>query len=214
MTRRDEVEVAWGYTLGHLHAIAIHATQRAPAGPTSFDGRVQAAFDGAVDHLLEATSKPTTRDLDAAAHIAIRDHINAEAHHHGYSTRRPDAGMGTMGGFTRYWTPLPRDALEERIVEQLALTQIVPQLPPSQRDALDALAMTGDHARGARLAGMTDQQFRMALSRGRAKFKALWHEGETPSRLWMLDRGGPGRGPIAAVRRRPYYRRWREGRQR
>ena len=63
-----------------------------------------------------------------------------------------------------------------------------------ERSTLLALAITGDYKQAAALLDMSYHTFHTSLSRARRKFLALWHEGETPSRMWGRDR-----------------RKWREG---
>ncbi len=58
----------------------------------------------------------------------------------------------------------------------------------------------GDYAKAAEAAGYSYATFTGLIGEARTAFLALWHEGETPSRLWAADKHGNG-GPALRARR-------------
>ncbi len=53
-----------------------------------------------------------------------------------------------------------------------------------------ALAAHNDYAKAAEAVGYPYSTFSYLISEARAEFFALWHQGETPSRIWATDRRG------------------------
>jgi hypothetical protein len=53
-----------------------------------------------------------------------------------------------------------------------------------------ALAAHGDYATAAQAVGYPYGSFSCLISQARAEFFALWHEAETPSRLWANNPHG------------------------
>jgi hypothetical protein len=85
----------------------------------------------------------------------------------------------------------------------MTLAQIWPRLNDMDRQALTALATANSYTAAANMLGLEYQTFANRVRRARTRFLALWHEGETPSRIWRVDRrertyelwnGNPNRG--------------------
>lgn len=177
-----------GYTLAQIEGLArrVVANNRHwwPAGDRH--GQYEAAWHGIAEHLCAASDPPTERDLLEAGRRALGADVRDELRHHG---TRSD-GTNNGANFSRYWDwhshPVPSP--EPAVTERLALTQILPALTARQRQALTALAVTGDYWQAAQVLGIKPQTFRSLIGRGRREFRALWHEGETPSRPWGTDR--------------------------
>lgn len=177
-----------GYTLSRLDRLArttIAANRQWwPAGDR--DAQYAAAWAGIAEHLCTATEPPSERDLLTAGTAALAREVKDLQRHHG--ARTDSGGNGTK--FARYWewhgraVPSP----ELAVTEHLAVIQILPTLTPGQRDALTALAVTGDYAAGAQALGISPKAFERQVNLGRRRFRTLWHEGETPSRHWRPDR--------------------------
>lgn len=70
----------------------------------------------------------------------------------------------------------------------MALAQIWPRLNPMHRTVLAALAAHNDHARAAAALGISRRLFTHRLSQARQAFLTLWHEGESPSRVWCTSK--------------------------
>ena len=191
-----------GYTLADLDRLARIAAARGYGGyvldPTD---RYHAAWSAIAEHLAiaGAAAPPQPRELLATGVAAVRDAGQDQRH---------TWGIGPTWGATRrdtprwkrYWeltgrpTPSPEAAADDRI----ALRQIWPHLSLNHRTALYALAVhDGDHQAAAESLGKSLGAFQTQLGRARAAYRALWHEHETPSRMW----GQSGTGGQSSVMR-------------
>lgn len=191
--------IRWGWTLTNLDRLARTVVSNSrtwwPAGDR--DDQYAAAWHGIVERLYSSDSEPTRIDLMEAGRQTLADDVRSSMRHHG--TRRDTSNNGQK--YAMYWewagraTPSP----EPGIVERLALHQIFPTLTPGQRAALEALAAAGDYDEAARLFGTSAAGLKSQLMKGRRGFRALWHEGETPSGHWGCDRrAGTVRGTVGA----------------
>ena len=75
-------------------------------------------------------------------------------------------------------------------MDRIALAQIWTALTPTHRQVLTAMAEHDDRRQAERAVNMDAVTFTRTLGRARRAFFALWHEGETPSRMWGYDRSG------------------------
>ena len=181
-------DIRYGWTLASLDTLARAVVSNGrtwwPAGDR--DDLHAAAWHGIVEHLYTSDTEPRRNELMEAGRRALAADVRDTMRHHG--TRRDSTNNGQK--YAMYWdwagraTPSP----EAGIVERLALEQILVTLTRRQRQALAALAATGDYAEATRLLGIEYQTFKALLGRGRGAFRALWHEGEAPSRPWGCDR--------------------------
>jgi hypothetical protein len=110
-----------------------------------------------------------------------------------------------MPRFHAYWTVTNPQSPEPGVVERLAVAQIWPRLTPRQQDALTMLATVGDYREAAVRLGVTPSTFRVLIFQARRRFLQWWHEGETASRPWGVDRRFGNRSATvpSASRRRP-----------
>lgn len=184
-------EIRHGYTLDDAYRIARYVVRtnmwhRAMDTPD----RLEAAWYAVVELLYSADQAPSGNDLIWAGNRAIDRLVRDEYHSHGVPGRDWMAGKCSAPNFQRYWwlSMLPAPSCENRVVERQALRQIWPRLTPRQRDALTALASTGDYQLAAGAMGVTLGTFNVQISKARKVFFALWHEGESPSRVWGTDR--------------------------
>lgn len=181
-----DTPVAHGYTVRNLEHLT-RLVLRLDRWYTAADGEEQynAVWFGIVEHLLTAAEPPTRRALlnagTAASDARVRDNMRT----HGYCTRNTGQPMPR---FHAYWNPANPPSPEPRVVEHLAVQQIWPLLQPRQREALTALALTGDYDQAAAAIGATKATFQVLISAGRRRFYTWWHEHETPSRQWRTDR--------------------------
>lgn len=201
--------IRWGWTLDRLDVLAraVVSNNRAwwPAGDR--DDLYAAAWHGIVEHLYTATEEPRRTDLMEAGRNALAADVKAAMRHRG--ARRDTSNNGTRYAMYWQWAGRAVPSPENRIVERLALWQILPALTPGQLAAVHALAAAGDYEEAARLFGTSPAGLKSQLMKGRRRFRALWHEGETPSAHWGVDRragtvaGTVGHGTaIARIRRR------------
>lgn len=182
-----DTAIRYGWTLHSLDALAraVVSNNRTwwPAGDRA--DLYDAAWHGIVEYLYTTATEPRRSELMEAGRQALARDVKDNLRHHG--ARRDGTNNGLK--YAMYWewagraTPSP----EPGIVERLALEQILPALTSGQLAALHALAATGDYAKAARITG-SPTSLKSQLSQGRRRFRALWHEGETPSKSWGCDR--------------------------
>jgi hypothetical protein len=185
MTTTDTIRYGWTLRTLDTLARAVVSNNRTwwPAGDR--EDLYSAAWHGIVEHLYTADTEPRRSELMEAGRQALARDVKDNMRHHG--ARRDGTNNGLK--YAMYWewagraTPSP----ETGIVERLALEQILPTLTPGQLAALHALAATGDYAEAARLVG-SPTGLKSQLMHGRRRFRALWHEGEIPSKAWGCDR--------------------------
>lgn len=181
--------IKWGYTLHDLDRLTRTAIRRRAAySACDTDERYAVAWHAAVEHLLTTDTPPTLRDLTNIAWRAADTDTRRTGEYRGHGRARGD-GSRSDGATVRFWaywdtatrtTPSP----ETGIVDRLACAQIWPRLTPSQQQALETLAAVGDYQQAAAALGLSYQTFCRRLSTGRARFLALWVEGETPTGRW------------------------------
>ncbi|OHV42218.1 hypothetical protein BBK14_11395 [Parafrankia soli] len=179
------MHVAHGYTMADVARHARIGMTMAASRAGNADDRYQAAWDAVVMTLAEADEPPSRRDLSVAASNAVEAQWHDYRHHHGINSRGAAAPRHAV-----YWLDLggPTPSPEHRIVEREALARIWPELNDRDRAALTALATMGTYAAAAAAMGLDYRTFTERVRRARTRYLALWHEGETPSRLWRVDR--------------------------
>jgi hypothetical protein len=97
-------------------------------------------------------------------------------------------GAPTMPRFVQFWSSPVVPSHEERIVERIAVHQVLGTLTDVYRDAITALAIGDDYMRAADLLGIKYPALTQRLITARRQLLALWHEGETPHRSKRVDR--------------------------
>lgn len=178
-----------GYTLTSLNRITRYAVLRGYLRTSgTIADQLETAWHAIVETLCEADKAPTAGQLIDTARAALSAAYRDELHHHGYVQTDVSAGRQAMPAFQRYWNQPTSSALEERVVERAALAQIWDQLAPSEQQALEALAATGDYQMAAAAVGKKQGTFNVLVRNGRMRFLAAWHEGEEPSKVWRTDR--------------------------
>lgn len=177
--------VGHGYTWADIDRHARIGLSMAATSAGGSDDRYQAAWDAIVMTIAEANETPSRRDLSVAAANAVEKQWHDYRHHHGISSRGEAAPKHAV-----YWldlcvsTPSP----EHAVIERETLARIWPELTGQDRAALTALATLGTYKAGAAAMGLDYQTFANRVRRARTRYLALWHEGETPSRVWRVDR--------------------------
>jgi hypothetical protein len=194
-TPDDVHALRYGYNLDDLQRFARIATWRV-VGRIEYQTRYEVAWSAIAEALYSAVQAPEPGELIVAGYAAISAHLGDEMHHTGRD--RKHVGQ-EMPRFSAYWRGLSPHAPspEQRIVDATALRQIWPHLPGRQREALLALAAHDDYLAAAAALGVTPGAFRALVSQARRTFLRLWHEGETPSRVWGTDRRVGSRASVA-----------------
>lgn len=184
-TFEDAHTIRYGYNLADINRLARIAVTRARTRSGSWADRVALAWSGIAEALCVADAAPAPEDLIRAGWNAVLSNTLQEMRTHGVPT---DSTM-TGGRFEAFWgfinyAPSP----ESRVVDRMTLWQIWPSLTRRQQQALTTLAACEDQDLAAQAMGTTPSNFRVLLSQARTQFFACWHDGETPSGLWRLDR--------------------------
>ncbi|MGR6922626.1 hypothetical protein ACU635_50945 [[Actinomadura] parvosata] len=178
-----------GYNLADLQQLTRFALRRVYGSNVDYRARHDVAWSAIAEALYAAPDDqpPAPSDLLDAAQKAMVRHVRDEMHHHGRD--RHNSGQA-MPMFASYWegmqgrSPSP----EGQVVEKTALWQIWPRLTDREREVLLALAAHENYRAAAEALGANPATFNVNVSKARKRFLALWHEGETPSRVWGTDR--------------------------
>jgi hypothetical protein len=204
-------ELIPGWTEDRLLRCAAAGAKSCPARWLPHPDRVQIAYDGIVDHLLEHPDSIWREAVYRAASTVGRA-AAADRQFHGI--RSSDGRVS--GRYLAWWDAVaaPTGNPEEPVVETRALAQILPQLTNRERGALLALAAHGGRLEAAHALGVPVDTFNARVRAGRRRFLTLWHEGESPSQVWRIDRprrtdrwSTSGRtGTIRPRQRRPHAR--------
>lgn len=171
-----------GYTIGQVEHFARSAVRMAGQYASDYLDRLDAAYGAILICLYEAPHWPTRHKLEDAGARAVHALVGQTLHLRGYRDLSGYAGAGSAPRYATYWvgerhvTPSP----ENRIVERIAVQQVLPRLTPRERQAIAALAATGDYQAGADLLGMGYDPFCNAVARARRRAMRLWLGGETP----------------------------------
>lgn len=184
----DDVHtLRYGYNLADLDRLARIAMSRSIGQILDPHLRYELAWSGIVDFLYSAETPPEPVDLIGAGHREILTHLRYLRHDRGIDSRDPHKGSKR---FAAYWEWAARrvPSHEDKVVDRTALWQIWPLLTDGQRRVLAALAACGTYQEAARSLGLTTGGFVSSVVAARRAFLKLWHEGETPSRVWGVDR--------------------------
>ncbi|PSL00103.1 hypothetical protein CLV63_102229 [Murinocardiopsis flavida] len=200
---RFDVLVAHGYTASQVNALSVFAARECNwVNGMEMTHRALTAWSAIAEHLQLAPLRPEETELIAIGWKAIKTQ-----HHHDLKTRGlagKDKALLSRA-FVRYWNSVsaPTYSPEDMIVDRLALAQIWRALLPTQREVLHALADYEDRHVAARALGMSTAAFGSALNRARYAFFELWHQHETPSKMWGADRpGSRHQNPMFLLRQR------------
>ena len=207
-----------GFTLTELDVTAAKAAHTSPWRQVAFRHRVDIAQFAILEHLYAADDRPGFWALVKAGQRGIHTYAVKELHHRGLVAR-----TGAPGGvpITRYWTywqalAAATESHEDRIVEAVAVHQILSTLRPAYLRVIRALAEHDDYTLAAESLGKARHGFITTLCIARRLCRELWHEHETPSKIWghdyrsaptRRDHGGSKAITVTTVRRRRSARR-------
>lgn len=183
-----EQEVRHGYTITDLHQLTVAAIKADRSMAMDYADRRDIAWSAIAEALCAAEEPPRRGDLIRAGWQAIYNAVREEYRQHGYADRAWDSGYATAPRFLQFWFPTVVRSHEDRIVERIAVHQILDTLTPTYRDAIIALAVHDDYRRAAEGLNLKDSAFRLRLSNARQKLLTEWFEGETPRRVYAVDR--------------------------
>lgn len=207
-------ELRHGYTLTTIANLTRIATLTAGAAAGDFLDRYDIAWSAIVEELYGAGEPPAERDLIGVGCNAIWRELRASMHTHGIRAAER-GGNEAAPGFERFWRwhAMPVASPEERVVERVALTQILPELTRLQREALVTYAAAGFSTERAGMALAVKQSTASArVDYARAQFLRLWHEGEVPSRKWRKNGARrPDHKLVPCGTNSAYFRHWHRG---
>lgn len=186
-----DAELRHGWRLREVNGLAVQFITRDVwwAYRLSFDDRLEIAWSAMVERVCLSDDRPSVRELRAVAAAAIQRRVQADDVAHGTgNTMNPLVKVPGLN-FARYWWQQREWDFAELLIDHLAARQIVEEaLTPRDRQVVAAF-MEADcdvKAAAARLE-IEAREFRRLLREARERFLACWHEGETPSWIWMKD---------------------------
>lgn len=207
-----------GFTLTEMDATAAKAAHTSPWRQVAFRQRVDIAQFAILELLYTADDRPGFWALVKAGQRAIHTYAVKELHHRGLVAR-----TGAPGGvpITRYWTywqalAAATESHEDRIVEAVAVHQILSTLRPPYLRVIRALAEHDDYTLAAQSLGKARHGFITTLCIARRLCRELWHQHETPSQIWghdhrsartRRDRSRAKSITVTTIRRRRSHRR-------
>lgn len=183
-----DIEVRHGYTMADLEKMTRAALVADRSMAADISDRRDAAWAAIAEHLCAAETPPSRQELIRIGWQAIYREIRDGYRHYGYADRRWDAGHGSAPRFAAYWYSPVQQSHEERIVERIAVGQVLARLTPTYRDAVAALATADDYMKAAELLGINYKALISRISTARRTLLRLWHEGETPRKVRQTDR--------------------------
>lgn len=136
------------------------------------------AFSAVAEALVTAEGQPSETDLVRAGMYEVGSVTRQVRHHHGVDPRNLHLGLGGMKGHAKYWWLFIRGSdsdIGERVVERVAVWQVLEVLVPYQRRAVVALAdADGDYGVAAAGLGLSRGVFRTYMALARRNFKMYW----------------------------------------
>lgn len=187
-------ELRYGYTLDDLQrlskTVVVANLQWWPGG----DRHQQAdtAWCGIVEHLYTTDEEPTENELLAAGTRALVEDTKGYRKLHGIREGGIHAGeagfIGDGPRFAAYWYSPPAEPWEDRVIERIALAQVLATANPLHLQAIGALAATDNYAAAAEALGLKGSTLTVRLSEGRKAFRRRWYAPETPPPIKNTDR--------------------------
>jgi len=187
---RADDPVGHGYTAFQVVRLAVWAARECRwVNGMDMVHRAETAWEAITEHLHLVAVRPQETELIAIGWKVMKAQHYQDLKAHGLGGK--DKALVSRA-FVRYWTSAsaPAHSHEDLLVDRIALAQIWTALTPTHRQVLTALAEHDDRRQAERAVNMDAAAFTRTLGRARRAFFALWHEGETPSKMWGYDRPG------------------------
>lgn len=186
--------VRYGYTLDGLNRLARYVVvanlQWWPGGDRH--DQVDTAWSGIVEHLYAVDDEPTESELLAAGTRALVEDTKGYRKLHGIRDGGTHAGehgfIGDGPRFAAYWYEPPAEPWDERIIDRMALAQILATAKPLHLDAVGALAATDNYATAAEVLGLKASALSVRLSEARKQFRRHWFAPDTAPPIKGTDR--------------------------
>lgn len=192
-------ELRHGYTLGDVERMtrAAVVADRMLAMPS--DHRRDLAWEAIVLAPYEADEPPLRQQLIRTGWQAIYAHIRTGLRERGYGDERDWSADGpNRPRFVMFWGQGHTPDHADRIIESIAVRQVVGVLRGPYRDAVLALASTDDYQRAAQALSISYDALIARLVTARKRIDAAWYGAETPPRQRRTDRRVESHGtPLA-----------------
>lgn len=191
-----------GFTFADLDRMARVAVHMAWPRAMNYQDRYETAWSAIAEHLYASPDDASERELKTVGCNAVNRLAQDHGRHWGLDRNNPAAGFEAARGFLRFWELFRRGSHspEDGVVERVAFHQIWPRLSDTHQLVLTAMAVHADNVAAAEAVGKTYGTFNTHLKNARREFLTLWHEGETPSRIWgKADRRRSDRRTAAQV---------------
>lgn len=181
------MELRHGYTLLDLTQMTHAAVIADRTLALDYATRADVAMSAIALALCESEEPPSRQALIHVGWQAIYSEVKAMYRGRGYIDAR--AGEAEMKPrFAMFWGTQAAPSPENRIVEQVAVYQVLAFLAPTYRDAIVALALHGTYQNAAAAMGLNQKAFNYRIAEARRRLHALWFEHETPRRMRRTDR--------------------------
>ncbi|MDP5310445.1 hypothetical protein [Streptomyces poriferorum] len=165
--------IRWGYSLADINHVAAAActADRSLAGDMTI--RYDIAWSAIALALTEATEPPTQNDLTRAGWQAIYAEVRETRHLYGIP-RDMGGEVASAPRFAAYWRPTSTDSSEDRLIDGIAIHQIIDTLTTPYRDAVNALAVHGDYRAAAHALGIEYKALIGRIGTARRAARNLW----------------------------------------
>lgn len=187
-----DCELRHGYTLRDLEDMTRAAARHDLSLAMDVWTKRDIASSAIALVLYEAEHPPRRGDLIRAGWSAIYREVAEVRRGRGFTQAlvsvadHPDSRMAP--GWMRYWWHGHADPVDERVVERIAVWQVLPTLTTASRDAVVALAATGDYQDAADVLDLSESTLLRRLVRARRAYLAAWYGSETPHRPRRVDK--------------------------
>lgn len=140
------------------------------------DERYEVAWGAIAEAAASSDQRIRYNDMIQIGKEAIDDEARDWGRHHGRSNGRSFQAFW----LDRYELDAANTQFEDRLVDNVALGQVLAVLPSRMATALIALAVAGDLAGAAALLGQHYDTVTRNVRDGRRAIYAMWFEGQTP----------------------------------
>jgi DNA-directed RNA polymerase specialized sigma24 family protein len=181
------MELKHGYTLLDLQQMMHAAVIADRTLALDYQTRSDIAWSAIATALYEADEPPHRQALIRVGWQAIYSEVRTMYRGRGYVDAR--AGEAEMKPrFAMFWGKQVEHSHEDRVVERVAVHQVLAQLRDTYRDAIAALAVHENYQAAAAAMGLKQSAFNVRIATARKSLVALWLEHETPHKVRRTDR--------------------------
>jgi hypothetical protein len=168
-----------GYTVDRLDRLARQVARKFYGWAHNGGNVYDLAWSGIAEALYAAAEPPTERQLIHAGMAAVQQEWKQEAHGHG---RLGSAGIRQEVGprFAKFWEgSTVAHFPEDRIVDHVAVRQVLADMPERQRDLLHTVAAHQDLRTAAAALDVPYKTLTARLVEARRSFCRRWYDEPT-----------------------------------